>query len=57
MNAVWHNLPALQIIVPLFGALTAGLLRRGGAGFLVALAVSWVLPFLSGARCWPRSST
>ena len=52
MNAVWHNLPALQIIVPLFGALTAGLLRRGGAGFLVALAVSWVLPFISGALLW-----
>lgn len=52
MNAVWHNLPALQIIIPLFGALIVALLRRGGPAFLVALAVSWILPFVSGALQW-----
>lgn len=52
MNAVWHNLPALQIIIPLFGALIVALLRRGGPAFLVALAVSWILPFVSGALLW-----
>ena len=32
MNAVWPHLPALQVVVPLLGALLAGFLRRAGAG-------------------------
>ena len=52
MNAVWPQLPALQVVVPLVGALLAAFLRRGGAGFALALAVSWIMPFIAGAMLW-----
>jgi multicomponent Na+:H+ antiporter subunit D len=52
MNAVWPHLPILQVIVPLLGAVVTAFLRRGVAAFGVALAVSWVLPFISGALLW-----
>ena len=39
MNAVWLHLPILQVVIPLFGALLAGLLRRAGPAFAVALVV------------------
>ncbi len=52
MTAVWPHLPALQIIVPLFGALIAGFLPRGTAGFWVALVVSWLMPFIAGGLLW-----
>lgn len=57
MNAVWSHLPALQVVVPLFGALVAGLLRRGNTGFWLALAVSWVLPLISIALLWQTLSS
>ena len=39
MNAVWPHLPALQVVIPLLGALLAGFLRRGSVG-------------VSRSRCW-----
>ena len=32
MNAVWPHLPALQVVIPLIGALLAALLRAAGRG-------------------------
>lgn len=52
MNAVLPHLPALQVVIPLLGALLAGFLRRGGVAFALALAVSWIMPFISGAMLW-----
>jgi multicomponent Na+:H+ antiporter subunit D len=52
MSAVWPHLPVLQVIIPLFGALIAGLLRRGTAAFALALVVSWILPFIAGSLLW-----
>lgn len=52
MNAVWPHLPALQVVIPLLGALLAGLLGRGATAFTLALAVSWTMPFISGALLW-----
>jgi multicomponent Na+:H+ antiporter subunit D len=52
MNAVWLQLPALQVVIPLVGALLAAFLRRGGAGFALALAVSWIMPLIAGAMLW-----
>lgn len=52
MNAVWPHLPALQVVIPLLGALLAGLLRRGGSAFAVALIVSWLMPLIAGALLW-----
>jgi multicomponent Na+:H+ antiporter subunit D len=57
MNAVWPHLPALQVVVPLLGAFLAGLLRHGGAAFALALAVSWIMPFIAGALLWQVLAT
>jgi multicomponent Na+:H+ antiporter subunit D len=57
MNAVWPHLPALQVVIPLFGAILAGFLRRGSTGFALALAVSWLMPFVSGAMLWQVLAT
>jgi multicomponent Na+:H+ antiporter subunit D len=52
MSAVWSQLPALQVVIPLVGAILAGFLRRGFAGFALTAAVSCTLPFVSGALLW-----
>ncbi|MFZ2155269.1 MAG: monovalent cation/H+ antiporter subunit D family protein [Bradyrhizobium sp.] len=57
MNAVWPHLPVLQVVVPLFGALLAGFLRRAGPAFALALAVSWLMPFIAGAMLWQVLAT
>jgi multicomponent Na+:H+ antiporter subunit D len=49
MTAITPHLPVLQVVVPLIGAFLAGLLRRGTSGFLLALAVSWLMPIIAGA--------
>ena len=41
------HLPALQVVLPMFGALLATLLRNGTAGWLIALAVGWASPAIS----------
>ncbi len=43
MNAVLPQLPALQVVVPLLGAVLVAFFRRGLPAFLIALAVSWVM--------------
>ena len=57
MNAVWPHLPALQVVIPLLGALLAGLLRRGSVAFALALVVSWIMPFISVAMLWQALSS
>ena len=57
MNAVWLHLPILQVVIPLFGALLAGLLRRAGPAFAVALVVSWLMPLIAGAMLWQVLAT
>ena len=57
MNAVWPHLPALQVVIPLLGALLAGLLRRGSVAFALALVVSWIMPFISVAMLWQTLSS
>jgi len=52
MTAVLPHLPALQVVVPLLGAILAGFLRRGTTAFVLALAVSWALPLIAGALLW-----
>jgi multicomponent Na+:H+ antiporter subunit D len=52
MNAVWPHLPALQVVVPLLGAVLAGFMRRGVAAFWLALIVSWIMPVISGGLLW-----
>ena len=52
MSAVLPHLPALQVVIPLIGALLAGFLRRGATAFWLALAVTWLMPVISGAMLW-----
>lgn len=52
MDAAWAHLPALQVVVPLLGAVLAAFLRSGTGAFAAALAASWTLPFISGAMLW-----
>ncbi len=42
-----EHLPALQVVVPLFGALLAALVRRPGPAWLIALVVSLAMPVIS----------
>lgn len=48
MNVTEH-LPALQVAVPLLGAVLAALVRRGGLAFVVAFISSWAMPFIAFA--------
>lgn len=47
MNAIQGQLPILQVVVPLLGAVAVAFLRRGSSAFAVTLAVSWTLPFIA----------
>ncbi len=47
MKGIVANLPALQIVVPLIGALLAALVRGGVLGWLIALVVSWLMPLIA----------
>lgn len=41
------HLPALQVVVPLLGAVVAAIVRKGALAWLIALAVSWSMPFIA----------
>jgi multicomponent Na+:H+ antiporter subunit D len=47
MSAVRSQLPILQILIPLLGAVLTAFMRRGTSAFALTLAVSWVLPFIA----------
>jgi len=48
MNIMEH-LPALQVVVPLLGAVFAALVRRGGPAWIISLGVSWAMPVIAFA--------
>lgn len=43
------QLPALQILAPLIGAIICAFLRRGSLAWFVAVLVSWTLPLISAS--------
>lgn len=47
MKSVTVHLPALQVVVPLIGALLSALFRRGTTAWAFALLVSWLMPAIS----------
>lgn len=47
MKQIVTHLPALQVVVPLLGAVLCALLRRGTLAWALALAVSLVMPVIS----------
>jgi len=57
MSDLQQHLPVLQVIVPLFGALLCAFTRRGTLAWLIALAVTWSLPVISGALLWQVLTT
>jgi len=43
------HLPALQVVVPLLGAVLAAILRNGRVAWLITLAVAWSMPVIAVA--------
>lgn len=56
MTAVLPHLPALQVVLPLIGAVLAALMRRGAPAFWLALAVTWAMPVIAAGLVWQVSS-
>ena len=52
MSGLTTSLPALQIVVPLFGALATALVRRHAFAYAITLAVSWLLPVIAALLVW-----
>jgi len=44
-----QHYPALQVVLPLLGAVACALVRRGTPAWAVALGVSLIMPFIAGA--------
>ena len=43
------QLPALQVALPLLGAVLCAMMQRGNWAWFVALVVSWTMPFIAGS--------
>jgi multicomponent Na+:H+ antiporter subunit D len=57
MTAVAAHLPALQVVIPLLGAVLAAFLRGGRTAFALTLIVSWLMPLVAGALIWQVMQT
>ncbi len=57
MSAVQSQLPILQVVIPLIGALLIAFLRRGSIAWILAAAVTFVLPVISVAMAWKVFTT
>ena len=49
---VIQHLPALQVVVPLLGAVLTAFLRRGIVAWCLAAIVTWLMPVIAGALLW-----
>ena len=47
MSELIRNLPALQVVAPLLGAVIVAFFRRGSTAYAFALAVTWFMPVIS----------
>jgi len=55
MTVLGGHLPALQVVIPLLGAVLVAFLRRERMAFGLTLAISWILPIVSAVllyRVW-----
>lgn len=52
-----QHLPALMVVVPLFGAALTALLRRGAWAWAVATLVVWTLPVMAVMLLWEVQSS
>src|SRR3990170_7055885 len=46
------HLPALQVVIPLLGAVLTAFLRRGIVAWGLAAIVTWLMPGIAGALLW-----
>jgi multicomponent Na+:H+ antiporter subunit D len=46
-TAIISNLPALQVVIPLFGALICALLKRGSVAWFVTMVICLIMPIIS----------
>jgi multicomponent Na+:H+ antiporter subunit D len=51
-HSVPQHLPALQVVIPLLGAVFAAFLRRGIVAWGLAAVVTCLMPFIAGALLW-----
>jgi multicomponent Na+:H+ antiporter subunit D len=49
---VVQHLPALQVVIPLLGAVLAAFLRRGVVAWGLSAIVTWLMPVIAGALLW-----
>ncbi|NJO36050.1 MAG: monovalent cation/H+ antiporter subunit D family protein, partial [Rhodospirillales bacterium] len=49
---VIQHLPALQVVIPLFGAVLAAFLHRGIVAWAVAAIATWLSLVIAGALLW-----
>jgi multicomponent Na+:H+ antiporter subunit D len=49
MNGLLAQLPALQVVLPLLGAVLVACLRRGVTAWAVAAITTWLMPIVAGA--------
>ena len=49
---VIQHLPALQVVIPLLGAVLTAFLRRGVLAWGLAAIVTWLMPVIAGALLW-----
>ena len=49
---VVQHLPALQVVVPLLGAVLTAFLRRGILAWCLAAVVTWLMPVIAGTLLW-----
>jgi multicomponent Na+:H+ antiporter subunit D len=47
-----QQLPALQVVIPLLGAVLAAFLRRGSVAWGVATVATWAMPLVAGTLLW-----
>jgi multicomponent Na+:H+ antiporter subunit D len=52
MTGVQPHFPALLVVLPLVAAVVVALLRRAWPSFLLTLALSWLLPFITISMLW-----
>ncbi|MEO0992738.1 MAG: monovalent cation/H+ antiporter subunit D family protein [Pseudomonadota bacterium] len=45
--SLMDHMPALQVVVPMLGAMVAALLRNGALAYIVTLLVAWASPLIS----------
>jgi multicomponent Na+:H+ antiporter subunit D len=52
MSSLIAQLPALQVVLPLIGALLAAFVRRGVVAWAIAAVINWLMPVIAGALLW-----